>query len=135
MLFGIENIRRGIFCINGILTIKYGVRCRSFKKKGNSGYRQPAKQTYRKGHAGRNRTLSLFSRKVCVNGPGGLLAGAHGEDHRGGAGNGYSVITIQFFFYAAIFNVTCIPAFVTSVISISRLNFSHLPVVKSETRD
>ncbi len=49
--------------------------------------------------------------------------------------DGYSVITIQFFLYAAIFSVTCIPAFVTSVISISRLNLSHLPVVKSETRD
>jgi hypothetical protein len=30
---------------------------------------------------------SLLSRQVCVNGPGGLLAGAHGEDHRGGAGD------------------------------------------------
>jgi hypothetical protein len=38
-------------------------------------------------------------------------------------------------FYAAIFNDTCLPAFVAIVINISRLNFSHLPVIKPVTGD
>src|SRR4030067_344813 len=36
---------------------------------------------------------------------------------------------------AAIFNSTFFPALVASVISMSRLNFSNLPRIRSETRD
>jgi hypothetical protein len=38
-------------------------------------------------------------------------------------------------YYAAFLRVTCIPALVARVISISRLNLSHLPLIKSETLD
>jgi len=37
--------------------------------------------------------------------------------------------------YAAFLRVTCMPALVARVISISRLNLSHLPLIKSETLD
>jgi len=37
--------------------------------------------------------------------------------------------------YAAVLIVTWIPARVARVISISRLDFSHLPLTRSETRD
>jgi len=37
--------------------------------------------------------------------------------------------------YAAFLRVTCMPALVARVISISRLNLSHFPLIKSETLD
>jgi len=37
--------------------------------------------------------------------------------------------------YAAVLTVTCRPARVARVMSISRLNFSHFPLTRSETRD
>jgi len=37
--------------------------------------------------------------------------------------------------YAAVLTVTCMPALVARVMSISRLNLSHLPLVRSETLD
>lgn len=37
--------------------------------------------------------------------------------------------------YAAVLMVTRTPARVARVMSISRLNFSHLPLTRSETRD
>jgi hypothetical protein len=36
---------------------------------------------------------------------------------------------------AALFKVTCMPALVASVMSISRQNLSHLPLINSETLD
>jgi hypothetical protein len=38
-------------------------------------------------------------------------------------------------FYAAVLSVARIPAFVARIISISRLNFSHLPLARSEILD
>jgi hypothetical protein len=64
---------------------KGGTKSRSSgKKKGNSGYRQSATDLS-EGTSRWNRAPSLLPRKLFVNRTGGLFAGAHGEDDRGGA--------------------------------------------------